>query len=362
MRFPPRRFLNSARLFQRSSPRPLRFEVTEPCRDIALLRVWRRAMATTFEIALPYGTPDGLAAAEDALDQIDALESQLTVYRADSDVSELNRRASREPVPVESGLFSLLQLAAAISQETAGAFDVATGALIKCWGFFQRTPRLPQPELLAQARAVSGMKHVILDAQERSIKYRRFGLELNLGSIGKGYALDRAAEHLRQRWGIRSALLHAGGSSVVAIGSPPGIPRGWGVSIRHPWDQTKTLGMVWLRNCALGTSAATFQFFEQDGRKYGHLLDPRTGWPATGSASASVIAPSAAEADAFSTAYFVLGPTPARNDCQSRPDFAAVLLPDTPGAAPGPVNLGPDRYDPPGVREQIPEFVSLFDG
>ena len=329
--------------------------------SVPLLRVARRAMATTFEIALPYGTPAALAAAEDALDRIAGLESQLTVYRADSEVSELNRRASFEAVPVESGLFALLQRAAGISQDTAGAFDIATGALSKTWGFFQRSPQVPEPELLAQARAASGMKHVILDAEQRSVRYRRFGLELNLGSIGKGYALDRAAECLRERWGVHSALLHAGGSSVVAIGTPPGIPRGWCVSIRHPWDPARTLGMVRLNNQALGTSAATFQFFEQGGRKFGHILDPRSGWPATGTAAASVIAPSGAEADAYSTAYFVLGPTAARQHCLSRPALAAVLLPDNPGASPGLVNLDPARYHPPTLREEIPEFVSLFD-
>lgn len=294
-------------------------------RDTTLLRFTRRAMATTFEIDIPYGTPDALAAAEDAFDVIDELEDQMTVYRDSSEVSQLNRDAVDRAVPVEPGLFGLLNQAAAITRETAGAFDLAIGRLIKVWGFFRRAGAVPPPVELRAARQASGMRHVILDAASTSVKFRVPALELNLGAIGKGYALDRAAERLKQ-WGIRSALLHAGGSSVLALGTPPGLPRGWLVAIRDPLDESRTLGTVHLTNRALGTSAATYQFFEHRGKKLGHLLDPRTGWPASGTACATVAAPTAAEADAYSTALFVLGPTAAREFCCSRPHLDAVLL------------------------------------
>src|SRR5207244_5895798 len=110
------------------------------------------------------------------------------------------------------------------------------------------------------------------------------------------------AEVISRRWGIASPLLNGGSSSVYAIGHPPGEPRGWGVRLRHPTHDGASLGTLWLRDRGLGTSSATFQFFEYNGRKLGHLLDPRTGWPAEGTASASVLAPTAAEADAMSTA------------------------------------------------------------
>ncbi|MFM8275254.1 MAG: FAD:protein FMN transferase, partial [Gemmata sp.] len=170
------------------------------------------------------------------------------------------------------------------------------------------------------------------------------GLELNLGAVGKGYALDRAAQLLREEWGVRSALLHAGGSSVRAIGVPPGDGRGWPIRLRHPHQADVSLGTVRLAGVGLGTSAATFQFFEYNGRKLGHLLDPRRGWPAEGTASASTIAPTAAEADAMSTAAFVMGAAGAEAVTRLRPALGAVLLGDSGLQS---FNLAPDVYSPP---------------
>ncbi len=329
--------------------------------DLTLIRVSRRAMATTFEVALPFGTPDAIPAAEDALDLIDALEDQLTAYRDHSEVCRLNAAAAAGPVVVARNLFDLLAFAAALTNETAGAFDCATGTLIKAWGFFKRQGRVPPPEELADARAKSGMRHVVLNAEARTVKYRRAGLEVNFGGIGKGYALDLAADLLRNKWGVTSALLHGGGSSVRAIGAPPGRPRGWAVAVRHPWDETRTLGTVWLTDQGFGTSAATFQYFEYNGRKLGHLLDPRTGWPAAGTASASVVAPTAAAADALSTAFFVLGAAGAEAYCTPRPHLGAVVLPeDAPDGRPAVIGLPPDRYDPPTAR-LLPNLFDLPD-
>ena len=316
--------------------------------DLTLIRVSRRAMATTFEIALPYGTPNAVAAAEDALDLIDAVEDQLTVYRNHSEVSRLNATAAAGPVVVEQNLFDLLAFSAALTNDTAGAFDIATGSLIKAWGFFKREGHVPPAKELAEARARSGMRHVVLDAEARTVKYRRAGLEINLGGIGKGYALDLAAELLRRKWGVASALLHGGGSSARALGTPPGQPRGWPVAVCHPWDDARTLGTIWLRDEGFGTSAATFQYFEYKGRKLGHLLDPRTGWPAAGTAAASVVAPTAAAADALSTAFFVLGAAGTTAHCTPRPDLSAVVLPEN--DPPVAIGLSADRYDPPTAR------------
>jgi len=327
--------------------------------DYALLRVSRRAMATTFQVAVPYGTPGGLDAATAALDLIDELEDQLTVYRAESEVSRLNAAAAGRPVPVEARLFDLLAFCAKLTAETAGAFDPATGSLIKAWGFYRREGRVPAPAERAGAMARAGMRHVILDPAARAVKFRRPGLEINLGGVGKGYALDRAAALLRDDWGIDSALLHGGGSSVVAVGHPPGDPRGWPVALRHPWDDTRTLGTVRLRDQGLGTSAATFQYFEYNGRKLGHLLDPRTGWPAAGTASASVVAPTGAEADALSTAFFVLGAGKAAEYCRPRPGLAAVVLPEADPGAPAAVGFPPGVYSPPAPRD--PLSGPLFD-
>jgi thiamine biosynthesis lipoprotein len=298
-----------------------------PFADVAVLRAARRAMATLFEVLVPFGSPDAQPAAEAALDLIDDLEDQLTVYRDHSEVCRLNATAADRPVEVEAALFDLIDLASRVTRQTNGAFDIATGALIKAWGFYRRQGRVPTPAERATALAATGTRFIDLDRDRRTVRFLRNGLEINLGGIGKGYALDRAADLLRRDWGLGSALLHGGASSVRAVGAPPGQPRGWPVALKHPWDPDRRLGTLYLNDAALGTSAATFQHFEYNGKKLGHLLDPRNGWPAEGVEQVSVIAPTAAEADALSTAFFVLGAEPTARFCQARPNVGVVLLP-----------------------------------
>ena len=302
--------------------------------DAALLRFSRRAMATTFEIILPFGTPQALEAADHALDVIDRLEAQLTVFREESEVSQLNRRAPLEAVAVEERLFELLSLAARLTHETEGAFDITTGALTKAWGFYKRAGRVPSEEERAAVQERVGMQHVALEPEAKTVRYLRPGLEINLGSIGKGYALDRVGELLRGEWGLHHVLLHGGQSSVLALGSAPGTTDGWPVALRHPWDDARVLGVVRLRDRALATSAATFQHLDYNGRKLGHILDPRTCWPAETLASASVLVPTAAQADALATAFFILGVEKASAYCAAHPDVSAVLLPHGEDAVP----------------------------
>jgi thiamine biosynthesis lipoprotein len=302
----------------------------------ALLRASRRAMATVFEVVLPFGTPNAVAAVNSALDEIDRLEDQLTVYRDTSEVSALNRHAAAGAVTVSENLFELLRLAARLTRETEGAFDVTAGALIKAWGFYRGPRRVPTPLERWTARQRVGMHLVQLDAHERTVRYLRDGIEINLGSIGKGYALDEVGRLLRSRWGVTSGVVHGGHSSVLAIGTPPTNPmrqqgdhpseRGWKVGVAHPWEPRR-VALLHLRDRALGTSAATFQHLEYNGRKLGHILDPRSGWPAEGLASVSVTAPTAAEADALATAFFILGVDWAREYCAAHPDVGAILLP-----------------------------------
>jgi thiamine biosynthesis lipoprotein len=323
--------------------------------ETLLLRLARRAMATTFEVVFPFGTSNALAMGEAALDRIDALEEQLTVYRDGSEVCRLNRTAPAGAVPVEERLFGLLEKAARITAGTGGAFDITTGTLIKAWGFFRGPRRVPADAERAEALAQVGMHWVELRPRERAVRYLRPRLEINLGAIGKGYALDRVAELLAAEWKNPSVLLHGGSSSVYARGCPPGNRRGWPVSLRHPWEPERRLAQVWLRDRGLGTSAATFQYLEYNGRKLGHVLDPRTGWPAAGVASASVLAPTAAEADALSTAFFVGGIELARRYCAAHPEVGAILLPEGDRAEPVVVGLAPHECEflPIGERGRV---------
>jgi thiamine biosynthesis lipoprotein len=157
------------------------------------------------------------------------------------------------------------------------------------------------------------------------------------------------AELLRRRWNLPAMLLHGGSSSVYARGTPHEDTRGWLVQVRHPWQQGRYLAGVWLRDRALGTSAATFQYLEHAGKKLGHVLDPRTGWPAEGLASVSVVAPTGALADALSTAFYVGGLDLAQRYCQAHPEIGAIILPEgasqalVVGLAPGEYTLAHER-------------------
>ena len=274
-----------------------------------LLNASRPAMGSYFEVRLPAQVPGAAELASRALDLVDDLESQLTVYRDDSEVARINAQAHLGPMPVEPGLFGLLERAVALWRDTGGAYDVTSGALSLAWGFTRGPRRVPDASTLANARARTGSEHLRLDRADRTVAFDRPGLVINLGSIGKGYAIDRAAGVVRDHWVPTPALIHGGRSSLYALGSPPDEFGGrWGVAVRNPLDPESPVGTVRLRNRGMGTSGAAFQRFEEGGRVFGHLIDPRTGEPPEdGPLSVSVLAPTAAEADALSTAFYLLG-------------------------------------------------------
>jgi thiamine biosynthesis lipoprotein len=287
------------------------------------VRVHRVAMACRFEVLLHSGGTLDLGAARKALDEADRLESILTVFRDTSEVVHVNRTAAEEDVRVGPDLFELLQLSERLHQDTAGAFDVTSNPLIRCWGFLRREGRVPEPSVLDEARASVGMRKVSLDVDRQTVRFDRPGVELNFGSIGKGFAMDRMAALLRSN-GVQHALLSGGSSSVVAVGGRGG---GWPIDLR-PRRAKARVARVLLRDGAVGTSGAGEQFFEIDGTRYGHVLDPRTGWPASGVLGVSVITREAAIADALSTALLVEGPTLADNYCATHTDTLVVLVPE----------------------------------
>lgn len=292
-----------------------------------LIKATRPAMGSYFEVRLAANTPGAADLAGRVLDRIDELESQLTVYRDDSEVSRLNATAHLGPIDVEPGLFRLLELALELGRATGGAYDVTTGALSEAWGFFKGPRRVPGPQALAEARERTGQHHLTLDPEARTVTFDRAGVAINLGSIGKGYAIDSAAEVVKNYWWPTSALVHGGRSSLYALGSPPGRFGGrWEIAVRNPFQPETPLGILRLRNRGMGTSGTDFQQFEVDGRVYGHILDPRTGEPAFGPASVTVVAPTAAQADALSTAFYLLGSDAAADYMTAHPEIAAIFV------------------------------------
>lgn len=307
---------------------------------VDIVRVIREAMGTAFEVALVGDDPDELTrAAEAALDEVDALDEQLSVYIEASDVSAINAEAAAKPVRVEPELFDLLMLCQRLHRETAGAFDITVGPLLRCWGFYRRKGRVPPAGELAKARRLVGMDHVTLDPKARTIAFDRRGVAIDLGGIGKGVAVDRVADELR-RLGHESFRVHGGTSSVYARGAPPGR-KAWQVSIRHPLVAKKRLATLELSGRALSTSGGYERFFDVGGKRYCHIIEPRTGRPVQGMLSCSVLTPNATEGDALSTALFVLGVEGARRYCRKHKDVEAILVPVPPrGQPPRLVRIG----------------------
>ncbi|MEX2120899.1 MAG: FAD:protein FMN transferase [Pirellulales bacterium] len=315
-------------------------EQAEPAGDHYLVQFGRRAMACRFEAFLNAGQyPQASDVVFEALDLVDRLEAQLTVYRDTSELMRINRSAGEGPVEVEPALFALIAQAVQLHDETQGAFDVTSGPLSKVWGFYRRAGALPGEAQLAAALDSVGSRWLDLDSQARTVRLGRPGMELNLGAIGKGYALDQAARLMLSR-GIDDFLWHAGSSSVLARGNRSGAgpddagnpeqSPGWIVALDHPMRPGRRLAEIRLVDRALGTSGSGTQFFRHRGRRYGHILDPRTGRPAEGVISSTVVAPTAAEADALATAFYILGPQQAQAWCQRHPEVGMLMLVPSP--------------------------------
>ena len=276
-----------------------------------LLRVEQNdeAMGATFSVVL-YGSDRSQMekAAEAAFDEVHRLDRLLSNYKQDSEWSEVNRTAGVGPVRLSAELFQLLSDCLTYSRESDGAFDITVGPLMKVWGFYKGEGALPRPADVTDALTRVGHRHVHLDAAAKTIQFDRAGMELDPGGIGKGYAVDRMVEVLR-RSGIHVALVSAAGSSIYGSGAPPDEPTGWRITIRAPDDPNKSAAEVFLRDMSLSTSGSSEKFFWADGRTYAHIIDPRTGYPAQGMASVSVIAPRTIDSEAWAKPFFINGRT-----------------------------------------------------
>ncbi|MCG8448437.1 MAG: FAD:protein FMN transferase [Pirellulales bacterium] len=301
------------------------------------LHASRRAMACQFAVQFHEADRDATEDVLAAFDTLESLETQMTIYRDHSEVIEINLNAADNPVEVEPGLFCLFELASKLSYETGGAFDITSSPLSRAWGFLRREGRLPSGKEIDAALAKVGYEKVKLDSERRTIHFREPGVEINLNSIGKGYALDRVAQQL-DGLGVRDYLWHGGSSSVLARGGNRADPQGaWTLGLRDPLQPVRRIAEFHLRDQALGTAGGATQFFQHEGRSLSHIIDPRTGWPAEGVLTATVVAPSAAEADALATAFFVMGIEAVADYCALHPAIGAVLV--CPGEEPGQVAL-----------------------
>ncbi len=288
-----------------------------------------QAMATDFDFILnPDGPDQQVAAASAALEEVQRLEAQLSVYRDDSELSALNHTAHLQPVAVETRLYQLLKRGADIHRQTGGAFDPAAGAVIQLWQTCRRQNRIPTVEEIQEAMSRTGVTHVRFNDAAQTIAFDQPGVAFNLGAIGKGYAVDQGGKILTDR-GVIDWLVHGGKSSVLARGTHAGHD-GWPVGLRNPLLPDRPFLTLLLKDAALSTSGTAVNWFRHEGQRYGHILDPRTGWPVETMLSVSVIAPDAALSDALATAFFVLGVEKALACCDNFPEVGAILFPPPP--------------------------------
>jgi thiamine biosynthesis lipoprotein len=298
----------------------------------ALVKVERSAdaMGTTYTIDA-YGANAGAieSVTEGAFDEVRRLDGMLSNYLPDSELSRVNQRAYQSPVRVSKELFQLLQECFAYSRKSEGSFDITVGPLMKVWGFYKGSGRLPHRAEVRAALDHVGYEHVTLDPEHLTIRFTEPGMSLDPGGVGKGYAVDRMAAVLRAG-GITSALVSGGGSSIYGIGAPPEDPRGWHVSIRDPKDENKQAAEVYLKDNSLSTSGNYEKFFWAEGKLYSHIMNPRTGYPAEGMLSVSVVSPQTLDSEVWAKPYYTLGRAWA---AQHKPkDFRVLLCEDKPGA------------------------------
>jgi FAD:protein FMN transferase len=235
-------------------------------------------------------------ALERAFSRIRDLDAALSDYKEDSEVSRL---PDGKPVPVGADLLAILTLAEQVSKDTDGAFDVSVGALTRLWREARKTPRLPSEDELREALERSGYRHVQVNGRARTVLLGRAGMKLDLGGIAKGYAADAALEELR-RFGLRRALVAVSGD--LAIGDAPPGKDGWRVEIAGG-------RVLELKNSGVSTSGDASQHWEIAGRRYSHIVDPRTGKPVESQREVTVVSDRCAISDAFATAIAVTGVT-----------------------------------------------------
>lgn len=277
-----------------------------------MFKLAREAMRTRFEVVIADRgeEADLRAAAEAALDEVERVEAQLSAYREDAELYRVNHAAAKMPVRADPRLFAFLKRAQQLSALTDGAFDMTVGPLMRTWKLAgvseAEAGAIPSEESIRDALKLVGMNRVMtLDDASQSIRFAHDGVWLDPGAIGKGYALERAANLLRDM-GIRNALIHGGTSTAVAIGTAENAA-GWRIAIQHPTEAKEHLAEVKLKDAALSVSAVHGKTFRAAGKTFGHVIDPRSGRPVEGNILAAVVTESATDADALSTAALVSG-------------------------------------------------------
>jgi thiamine biosynthesis lipoprotein len=265
------------------------------------------AMGTEFTIFVyADSASDADTICESAFEEVDRIEQMLSNYRESSELSRINRNAANAVVTTDPEMLSFLEQAAHWSSVSDGGFDITVGRLMKAWGFYRHSGRIPTDEELDELRPATGWRKVQIDRDERTVHFTSPGVELDPGGIGKGFAVDAVVRVLREQH-VRAALISAGSSTVYALGAPPGKD-GWRIVIPGPLPGTDSLSILSLRDTSISSADCSQKNFTIGGHVYCHIMDPRTMRPVEGRIQVSVIDPSATASDALSNVVFVEPP------------------------------------------------------
>jgi len=295
-------------------------ETAAPDGSTALER-WLDVMGTDLQIKV-YGSDTAtLDAALDAAEaEIRRVEDLMTDWRP-SPLTTLNAAAGSGPQVVDRELAAIVSRALEMGRLTGGAFDPSYAGVGRLWDFKKKPPHVPSAEEVARGLESVGYQRVRIDPVASTVDLPK-GMRIGLGGIAKGYGVDRAMETLRER-GIEHAIVNAGGD-LKALGLDGSVP--WEIAIKHPRDRERVIAVLRVSNTALVTSGDYERFFEYEGQRFHHILDPRTGYPSTGAMSASVIAPNTEFADALATALCVMGPDSGLQLIESLARVEAILV------------------------------------
>ena len=257
--------------------------------------------------------------------EITRIENLISDWKADSQVSEVNQNAGIKPVKVDREVFELTQRAIKLSQLTNGAFDISFAAMDRIWKFDGSMTEMPSAEAIKKSVEKVGYKNIILDSVQSTIFLKQKGMKIGFGALGEGYATDRCRDIMLTK-GIKSGIVNASGDMTTWGKQASG--KEWNIGITNPFDPEKVFAVVPLNGGAVTSSGNYEKFVEFNGKRYSHIINPATGYPATGLCSVTVFGPKAESANGFSTSLMVLGRKAGMDFISKYPDYSCIMITD----------------------------------
>ncbi len=303
-------------------------EMIEQAQEYPQGREEEKHEATTFAMdtimMFTVYSKDGEEILIDAEQEIRRLEHLLSITMEDSEIHELNRKAGEKAVHISEETMELLSLGKSIGEETGGCFNIAISPVVKAWGFTEEDKHVPVQEEIDRLLPLANTEDILLDEENGTAFLQKKGMAVDLGGIAKGYAADKAAELLRAE-SVTSGYFSLGGN-LMGIGQKPD-GTAWKAAVGNPLDARDYVGMLEFSDCAVVTSGGYQRYFEEDGKRYHHIIDPATGYPAENELLAvAIVCENATRADALSTALFVMGLDNAAAFWQEHDDFEVIFI------------------------------------